>query len=206
MVPVNLAEVYLLHLNMRFPTQSSFERVLPLLNVAVASLHPLTDEQAYSAVNASMVRGAALDWDDFQQRSELLSSFLVKRRDGTRMFIHPSFREWLIWREDGEKTKFLCDPRWEVLGFKMCIWIFHKIKSIFSCWISWSKIGCEHCQCLRNIAKSLIPPSCLFSHDPLGVATHCSLSGFHGKTVNLIDSRPSNLATTFSRLTSLRLG
>ncbi|XP_077068241.1 protein TANC2 isoform X3 [Siphateles boraxobius] len=110
-VPVNLAEVYLLQLNMRFPTQSSFERVLPLLNVAVASLHPLTDEQAYSAVNASMVRGAALDWDDFQQRSELLSPFLVKRRDGTRMFVHPSFREWLIWREDGEKTKFLCDPR-----------------------------------------------------------------------------------------------
>lgn len=110
-VPVNLAEVYLLLLNMRFPTQSSFERVLPLLNVAVASLHPLTDEQAYCAVNASMVRGAALDWDDFQQRSELLSPFLVKRRDGTRMFVHPSFREWLIWREDGEKTKFLCDPR-----------------------------------------------------------------------------------------------
>ncbi|KAL0992932.1 hypothetical protein UPYG_G00101110 [Umbra pygmaea] len=27
------------------------------------------------------------------------------------MFTHPSFREWLIWREDGEKTKFLCDPR-----------------------------------------------------------------------------------------------
>uniref|UniRef100_A0A671LT80 Protein TANC2-like n=1 Tax=Sinocyclocheilus anshuiensis TaxID=1608454 RepID=A0A671LT80_9TELE len=82
-VPVNLAEVYLLQLNMRFPTQSSFERVLPLLNVAVASLHPLTDEQAYSAVNAGMVRGAAMDWEDFQQRSELLSPFLVKRRDGT---------------------------------------------------------------------------------------------------------------------------
>uniref|UniRef100_A0A8C1L6T5 Tetratricopeptide repeat, ankyrin repeat and coiled-coil containing 2a n=1 Tax=Cyprinus carpio TaxID=7962 RepID=A0A8C1L6T5_CYPCA len=109
-VPVNLAEVYLLQLNMRFPTQSSFERVLPLLNVAVASLHPLTDEQAYSAVNAGMVRGAAMDWDDFQQRSELLSPFLVKRRDGTRMFIHPSFREWLIWREDGEKTnKMECE-------------------------------------------------------------------------------------------------
>ncbi|KAL0992931.1 hypothetical protein UPYG_G00101090 [Umbra pygmaea] len=39
-VPVSLAEVYLLQLNMRFPTQSSFERALPLLNVAVASLHP----------------------------------------------------------------------------------------------------------------------------------------------------------------------
>ncbi|XP_051926398.1 protein TANC2 isoform X10 [Hippocampus zosterae] len=109
-VPVNLAEVYLLQCNMRFPTQSSFERALPLLNVAVASLHPLTDEQIYQAINAGSLQGT-LDWEDFQQRVDNLSVFLVKRRDGTRMFVHPSFREWLIWREDGEKTKFLCDPR-----------------------------------------------------------------------------------------------
>ena len=112
MVPVSLAEVYLLLLNMRFPTQSSFERALPLLNVAVASLHPLTDEQAFGAVNSGAVRGGNMDWEDFLQRAELLSPFLVRRRDGTRMFVHPSFREWLIWREDGEKTKFLCDPRY----------------------------------------------------------------------------------------------
>ncbi|KAA8581317.1 hypothetical protein FQN60_002898, partial [Etheostoma spectabile] len=109
-VPVNLAEVYLLQCNMRFPTQSSFERALPLLNVAVASLHPLTDEQIYQAINAGSLQGT-LDWEDFQQRLDNLSVFLVKRRDGTRMFVHPSFREWLIWREEGEKTKFLCDPR-----------------------------------------------------------------------------------------------
>ncbi|XP_056102029.1 protein TANC2 isoform X2 [Rhinichthys klamathensis goyatoka] len=109
-VPVSLAEVYLLQCNMRFPTQSSFERALPLLNVTLASLHPLTDEQIYQAINASSVKGT-LDWEDFQQRLENLSVFLVKRRDGTRMFVHPSFREWLIWREEGEKTKFLCDPR-----------------------------------------------------------------------------------------------
>ncbi|XP_058477342.1 protein TANC2 isoform X11 [Solea solea] len=109
-VPVNLAEVYLLQCNMRFPTQSSFERALPLLNVAVASLHPLTDEQIYQAINSGSLEGT-LDWEDFQQRVDNLSVFLVKRRDGTRMFVHPSFREWLIWREEGEKTKFLCDPR-----------------------------------------------------------------------------------------------
>ncbi|XP_066518825.1 protein TANC2 isoform X2 [Hoplias malabaricus] len=109
-VPVSLAEVYLLQCNMRFPTQSSFERALPLLNVSLASLHPLTDEQIYQAINAGSLQGT-LDWDDFQQRMDNLSVFLVKRRDNTRMFIHPSFREWLIWREEGEKTKFLCDPR-----------------------------------------------------------------------------------------------
>ncbi|XP_026860889.2 protein TANC2 isoform X1 [Electrophorus electricus] len=109
-VPVSLAEVYLLQCNMRFPTQSSFERALPLLNVALASLHPLTDEQVYQAINAGSVHGT-LEWEDFQQRMENLAIFLVRRRDGTRMFVHPSFREWLIWREEGEKTKFLCDPR-----------------------------------------------------------------------------------------------
>lgn len=95
---------------MKFPTQSSFDRVMPLLNVAVASLHPLTDEHIFQAINAGNIEGT-LEWEDFQQRMENLSMFLIKRRDMTRMFVHPSFREWLIWREEGEKTKFLCDPR-----------------------------------------------------------------------------------------------
>ncbi|XP_011741917.2 protein TANC2 isoform X10 [Macaca nemestrina] len=109
-VPVSLSEVYLLQCNMKFPTQSSFDRVMPLLNVAVASLHPLTDEHIFQAINAGSIEGI-LEWEDFQQRMENLSMFLIKRRDMTRMFVHPSFREWLIWREEGEKTKFLCDPR-----------------------------------------------------------------------------------------------
>ncbi|XP_077773640.1 protein TANC2 isoform X3 [Podarcis muralis] len=109
-VPVSLSEVYLLQCNMKFPTQSSFDRVMPLLNVAVASLHPLTDEHIFQAINAGSIEGS-LEWEDFQQRMENLSMFLIKRRDMTRMFVHPSFREWLIWREEGEKTKFLCDPR-----------------------------------------------------------------------------------------------
>lgn len=61
-VPVNLAEVYLLQCNMRFPTQSSFERALPLLNVAVASLHPLTDEQIYQAINSGSLQVAILKY------------------------------------------------------------------------------------------------------------------------------------------------
>ncbi|XP_034992305.2 protein TANC2 isoform X3 [Zootoca vivipara] len=109
-VPVSLSEVYLLQCNMKFPTQSSFDRVMPLLNVAVASLHPLTDEHIFQAINAGSIEGS-LEWEDFQQRMENLSMFLIKRRDMTRMFVHPSFREWLIWRDEGEKTKFLCDPR-----------------------------------------------------------------------------------------------
>lgn len=90
-----------------------------------------------------------LDWEDFQQRVDNLSVFLVKRRDGTRMFVHPSFREWLIWREEGEKTKFLCDPRWGWMGLmdqsegrrdeRMQPW--------HSCWCYWCW-SCVWSQCL----------------------------------------------------------
>uniref|UniRef100_A0AAQ5Y9F2 Tetratricopeptide repeat, ankyrin repeat and coiled-coil containing 1b n=1 Tax=Amphiprion ocellaris TaxID=80972 RepID=A0AAQ5Y9F2_AMPOC len=109
-VPVSLAELYQLQCNMKFMTNSAFERSLPILNVALASLHPLTDEQLFQAINAGFIQGE-LQWEDFQQRMELLSCFLIKRRDKTRMFCHPSFREWLVWRADGESTDFLCDPR-----------------------------------------------------------------------------------------------
>ncbi|XP_033612186.1 protein TANC1 isoform X7 [Fukomys damarensis] len=109
-VPVSLSELYLLQCNMKFMTQSAFERALPILNVALASLHPMTDEQIFQAINAGHIQGEQ-DWEDFQQRMDALSCFLIKRRDKTRMFCHPSFREWLIWRADGESTAFLCEPR-----------------------------------------------------------------------------------------------
>ncbi|XP_074552023.1 protein TANC2-like isoform X2 [Halichoeres trimaculatus] len=121
-VPVSLAEVYLLQLNIRFPTQSSFQRVLPLLNVAVASLHPLTDQQLFEVVNAGALTGGALPWGEFVQRLEQLSSFLLRRSDGTWMINHASFREWLMWREDGQDDRFLCDPRsgHTLLAFWLC--------------------------------------------------------------------------------------
>uniref|UniRef100_A0A8D3EDY6 Tetratricopeptide repeat, ankyrin repeat and coiled-coil containing 1a n=1 Tax=Scophthalmus maximus TaxID=52904 RepID=A0A8D3EDY6_SCOMX len=109
-VPVSLSEVYLLMCRVSFPEKELFERILPVLNVALASLHPLTDEQMFRALNAGSVRGE-LEWKDFQQRLDSLAGFMVRRRDGTRMLCHPSFREWLVWRADGESTDFLCDPR-----------------------------------------------------------------------------------------------
>uniref|UniRef100_A0A3P8VWY2 Tetratricopeptide repeat, ankyrin repeat and coiled-coil containing 1 n=1 Tax=Cynoglossus semilaevis TaxID=244447 RepID=A0A3P8VWY2_CYNSE len=109
-VPVSVSELYQLQCNMKFMTNSAFERSLPILNVALASLHPMTDEQLFQAINATYIQGE-LPWEDFQQRMEVLSCFLIKRRDKTRMFCHPSFREWLVWRADGESTDFLCDPR-----------------------------------------------------------------------------------------------
>ncbi|XP_056134483.1 protein TANC1-like [Lampris incognitus] len=109
-VPVSLSEVYLLMCRVSVPDGEVFERVLPVLNVALASLHPLTDEQMFRAQNAGSVKGE-MEWEDFQQRLDSLSRFMVRRRDGTRMLCHPSFREWLVWRADGESNDFLCDPR-----------------------------------------------------------------------------------------------
>ncbi|XP_018408666.1 PREDICTED: protein TANC1 [Nanorana parkeri] len=109
-VPVSLSELYLLQCNMKFMTNSAFEKALPILNLSLASLHPMTDEQIFQAINAGNVYPEH-NWKDFQQRMEHLSSFLIKRRDKTRMFCHPSFREWLVWRADGESTQFLCEPR-----------------------------------------------------------------------------------------------
>lgn len=77
---------------------------VPLLQTSVP-------EHSYHLETMCVYLQGTLDWEDFMQRIDNLSVFLVKRRDGTRMFVHPSFREWLIWREEGEKTKFLCDPR-----------------------------------------------------------------------------------------------
>lgn len=109
-VPVSLSELYLLQCNMKFMTNSSFERALPVLNVALASLHPMTDDQIFQAINAGQIHGKQ-EWEEFHQRMETLSGFLIKRRDKTRMFCHPSFREWLVWRAEGENTNFLCEPR-----------------------------------------------------------------------------------------------
>lgn len=60
-----------------FPDKDVFERILPLLNVALASLHPLTDEQMFRALNAGSVRGE-LEWKDFQQRLDSLGGFMVR--------------------------------------------------------------------------------------------------------------------------------
>ncbi|XP_077478350.1 protein TANC1-like [Stigmatopora argus] len=109
-VPVSLSEVYLLMCRASFPDKAAFERAQPVLNVALASLHPLTDEQMFRTLNAGGVKGE-MEWDDFQRRLDSLAGFMVKRRDGTRMLCHPTFREWLVWRADGESNDFLCDPR-----------------------------------------------------------------------------------------------
>ncbi|KAK6638958.1 hypothetical protein RUM43_007228 [Polyplax serrata] len=109
-LPVSLAQIFLLHFNLRFPTLRSFEKVMPLLSVCLAALYPLTLLEIFYSVNA-LYGEKFLSWEEFLERFKVLSEFLIKRLDNTYMFFHPSFREWLQRRDDGESIKFLCDLR-----------------------------------------------------------------------------------------------
>ena len=108
-LPSTLGDVFLLLLSLKFPTVRSFERVAALLNVTLASLYPLTAHELYDTLNANAVLNALVRDDDFTQRMTSLREILWQRRDGTFVFFHPSFRDWLLRREDGEK--FVCDLR-----------------------------------------------------------------------------------------------
>ncbi|XP_061714025.1 protein TANC2 isoform X2 [Cydia pomonella] len=109
-VPISLAQIFLLQFNLRFPTVQSFEKVTHILSVCLAALYPLTLVEIYYSVNSLLV-DKFLPWDEFCHRFDSLADFLVKRIDNTYMFFHPSFREWLMRRDDNESPKFLCDLR-----------------------------------------------------------------------------------------------
>ncbi|XP_072932508.1 protein TANC2 isoform X2 [Epargyreus clarus] len=109
-VPISLAQIFLLQFNLRFPTVQSFEKVTHILSVCLSALYPLTLVEIYYSVNSLLV-DTFLPWEEFCHRFDSLTDFLVKRIDNTYMFFHPSFREWLIRRDDNESPKFLCDLR-----------------------------------------------------------------------------------------------
>ncbi|XP_032593584.1 protein TANC2 isoform X3 [Drosophila grimshawi] len=110
-LPVSLAQIFLLHFNLRFPTARSFEQTAPILNVCLAALYPLTLDEIYYSMEALQHGEEPLSWPHFMQRFKLLDGFLIKRLDNTYMFFHSSLREWLMRRDEGESSKFLCDAR-----------------------------------------------------------------------------------------------
>ncbi|XP_034480764.1 protein TANC2 isoform X5 [Drosophila innubila] len=110
-LPVSLAQIFLLHFNLRFPTSRSFDQTAPILNVCLAALYPLTLDEIYYSIEALHHGQEPLSWPQFMQRFKLLDGFLIKRLDNTYMFFHSSLREWLMRRDEGESSKFLCDAR-----------------------------------------------------------------------------------------------
>ncbi|XP_041450105.1 protein TANC2 isoform X1 [Drosophila obscura] len=120
-LPVSLAQIFLLHFNLRFPTARSFDQAAPILNVCLAALYPLTLDEIYYSIEALSHGQEPLSWPDFMQRFKLLDGFLIKRLDNTYMFFHSSLREWLMRRDEGESSKFLCDARLghAAIGFRL---------------------------------------------------------------------------------------
>lgn len=107
-VPVNLAEVFQLEMNLRFVTLRAFECASPLLSVCLASLYPLTGDEIEDALISRRVRPVA-SGDELSRTLEQVGGLLVRRRDGTYSFFHPTFREWLMRRDN--VGKFQCDVR-----------------------------------------------------------------------------------------------
>ena len=114
-LPLTLAEIFMLEFNLKFPSTKAFEKVHDILSASLSSLTPLTSVELFHSVNALVSDPAdQLQWGEFLMRFSALSGFLVRRADETLMFFHTVFREWLIRREtpQGPKgSKFLCDPR-----------------------------------------------------------------------------------------------
>ncbi|XP_055636122.1 protein TANC2 isoform X2 [Toxorhynchites rutilus septentrionalis] len=113
-LPVSLAQIFLLNFNLRFPTTTAYDKISNILSVCLAALYPLTLTEIFYSINALIVEGEGgeyIDWEEFICRFKTLTGFLIRRIDNTYMFFHPSFREWLIRRDDGESIKFLCDLR-----------------------------------------------------------------------------------------------
>lgn len=109
-LPVNLPEVFQLEMNLRFATSRAFERASPMLSVCLASLYPLTADEIEDALISRRVRmTGSYVGDELRRTLNLVSGLLVRQRDSTYGFFHPTFREWLMRRDD--PGKFQCDVR-----------------------------------------------------------------------------------------------
>jgi len=111
-LPVTLSEMFLLHFNLRFSSVRCYERFQPILCICLASLNPMTLLELYHSLNAlHSPASAPLPWDEFLSRIATLKGLLVRRSDHTLMLFHPALRQWLLRRDPGQSSKFLCDPR-----------------------------------------------------------------------------------------------
>jgi len=109
-LPQSLSEIYHLTFNLHFSSSQSYEQVHDILSIALASLQPVSLSKLFNIFSASFVK-PEVKWKEFQAQYQLVSEYLVARKDGSLMCFHPTLRDWLVRRRDGESTKFLCDIR-----------------------------------------------------------------------------------------------
>ena len=115
-LPKSLSEIFLLELNLRFPTLQSFQKAIDIFSVCLASPRPLIASDIYFSVCALYI---SPPWSrsSFDLLLKTLARFLVVQQDNSVMFFHPRFRDWLTTRTEDESTKFLCNKRVGHLAF-----------------------------------------------------------------------------------------
>lgn len=105
-IPGTLNGLYLWLCQRLFPRRL-FVHVRPLLNILLASPHPLTPEKLYLA---SYSRDTCLGLEDFQSLMRALAPLIVDGPEGSKLLFHGSFAEWLT---DVKycTQKFLCSVK-----------------------------------------------------------------------------------------------
>ena len=109
-LPQTLSEIYHLAFNLLFSSSQSYEQVCDILSIALATLQPVSLSKLFNIFSALFVK-PEIKWREFQDRYQLVSDYLLTRKDGSLMCFHPTFRDWLVRRREGESTKFLCDMK-----------------------------------------------------------------------------------------------
>jgi hypothetical protein len=109
-LPLKIAEIFSLELNLRFRSHKAFERVKEILEVLLAAPSPMTPVEIFHCINAAKLEQEGfIDWEDFVCRLNTLSGLLVLRADQTLMFVHKSLRNFLLHQNTKMKI-FYCNP------------------------------------------------------------------------------------------------
>ena len=103
-LPQSLSEIYHLAFSIIFPCSESYEQVSQILSIALVQLQPVSMETLFAIFSALHVK-SEMNWAMFQDKYGLVSDFLVARNDGTLMFFHSTFRDWLTGRREGESSR-----------------------------------------------------------------------------------------------------
>lgn len=109
-IPQTISEVFLLKLNLIFPTQSSFSIAREIFSVCLATLKPLTLRIIFNCISSLQV-DSTLNWDDFFQAYSQISEFLPLNTDQTVTFFHNSFRDFLLGSRSCDHNKFVIDVK-----------------------------------------------------------------------------------------------
>ncbi|XP_023215585.1 protein TANC2-like [Centruroides sculpturatus] len=107
-IPTDLDQMYLLMMNIKFNTLTSFENIKPIMEICIAAIYPLTMLEIYYTLNSGLIRHF-VSWRNFLDVFDALisSNILCKRNDGTVMIIHPTLIDWL----KNQKEKFYINIR-----------------------------------------------------------------------------------------------